>query len=283
MFSEEVPGVFSVASRFVDGKNGLVFGTRGALAIDGSNYVDEGQAMADFIRRQGHELLGLALTHGHGDHILGAAPLAKGEIYAHVLTPEVIEGQIPRFARRWEVSPAEARQRVIGPTIRFRDELWIDLGGKTVWVFPTPGHSRDGVSLYIVEDRLLFAGDSVVNGIVAAIGDGDSRVLEDSLRRLLALDIEVLVPGHGHTLHGAALVRDWLEWQAGYLAQVRQRVGQGLDRGQSAEEAAEAIDFAGFIGDRLPADRNQMPRRHRNTVEKIVAEEVKARGAGKSS
>ena len=44
-------GVFSVDSRFVDGKNGIVIGKRAALAIDGSNYEDEGAAMASFIRQ----------------------------------------------------------------------------------------------------------------------------------------------------------------------------------------------------------------------------------------
>ena len=36
MFTEEAPGVYSVASRFVDGKNGIVVGERGTVAVDGS-------------------------------------------------------------------------------------------------------------------------------------------------------------------------------------------------------------------------------------------------------
>ena len=47
MFREEAPGVFSVESRFVDGKNGVVVGRRGVLAVDGSNFPDEGQAMVE--------------------------------------------------------------------------------------------------------------------------------------------------------------------------------------------------------------------------------------------
>ena len=51
------------------------------------------------------------------------------------------------------------------PTVSFPEELWIDLGGKHLWMFPTPGHSDDGISIYIEEDKLLFAGDPVVNGM----------------------------------------------------------------------------------------------------------------------
>jgi hypothetical protein len=66
MFNELAPGIFSADSRFVDGKNGIVIGRRAALAIDGSNYEDEGAAMASFICSSGFEPDRLALTHGHG-------------------------------------------------------------------------------------------------------------------------------------------------------------------------------------------------------------------------
>lgn len=275
MVSEVVPGVYSAASRFVDGKNGIVVGARMALAIDCSNYADEGQAMADFIRARGFAPDRLALTHGHGDHIWGGKALAGGEVFAHVLTPGVMETQIAREADRRGVSEDALRVEMPWPTVLFSDELQIDLGGKTAWMFPTPGHSEDGVSLYLVEDRVLFAGDSVVTGIVPAIGNGDSRVLAQSLHRLMGMDIEVLVPGHGEPLVGKARVRDWLVWQAGYLAGVRARVRRELAAGKTPQAATEAVDFESFVGDRLPKDRNGMPKRHRDTVEKIVGEELR--------
>jgi len=276
MFTELIPGIFSVDSRFVEGKNGIVIGARLALAIDGSNYVDEGRAMADFIRAQGHEPTRLLLTHGHNDHILGAGPLAGGEVFAHALTPDVIDAQIPGFAARWGVPVDEAARRVIRPTITFRDELWIDLGGTRVWAFPTPGHSADGVSIYVENDgtehKLLFAGDSVVTGIVPAIANGHSAVLERSLQRLLELEIDILAPGHGRVLHGADAVQDWLRWQAGYLSSVRAKVRAELAQGTAPEVAVDAVDLETFIGERLPLDRHNMPKRHRDTVRKIVVE-----------
>lgn len=277
MFTEEAPGVYSVTSRFVDGKNGVVIGKRAALAIDCSNYQDEGLAMADFIRQQGFSPDRLALTHGHGDHIWGGKPLANGEVFAHHLTPGVMETQVAREAQKREVSEDRLREEMPWPTVTFRDALWLDLGDKTVWVFPTPGHSSDGVSLYVAEDKVLFAGDSVVTSIVPAIGNGDGWVLEQTLYKLLEVDVEVLVPGHGDVLHGKDHVRDWILWQAGYLKAVRDQVRRALDAGKDAVAAAEAVDFDAFIGGRLPVDRNGMPKRHRNTVDKIVAEERQAR------
>tara|TARA_Y100000588_G_scaffold166035_1_gene180037 strand:+ start:2882 stop:3160 length:279 start_codon:yes stop_codon:yes gene_type:complete len=91
VFTEEAPGVFSVASRFVDGKNGVVVGSRASVAIDCGNYVDEAEAVADLIRENEHSVGRVVLTHGHGDHVLGAEPLIGGEIYAHRLTPTKID------------------------------------------------------------------------------------------------------------------------------------------------------------------------------------------------
>lgn len=233
--------------------------------------------MATLITENGHAVDRLALTHGHGDHVLGALPLIGGEVYAHRLTPAKIASQLTRFAEKWETTEQDARSRLPWPTVTYSEELWLDLGDKHLWMFPTPGHSDDGVSIYVEEDRLLYSGDSVVNGIVAAIGDGDSRILETSLTRLLEVDIKVLVPGHGHTIEGRDAVQDWLTWQGGYLRAVRDKVREMLSDGASAAATAEAVTYGDFIGERLPVDRHGMPKRHRNTVDKIVQEELAPR------
>lgn len=274
MVVEIAPGVFSAGHRVAEGKNAIVIGTRGALAIDGGTHAEEGRAMADFIRAQGCVVDRLALTHGHADHVLGAGPLAGGEVYAHIKTPAVIRRQIPGWAARQGRSEQEVAADLVWPTVLYADELRIDLGGKTVWFFPTPGHSEDGVSALVEEDRLLIGGDAVVTGIVPAIGDGDSRVLEASLHRLAKMEIETLIPGHGPEVYGRAAVRGWIEWAAGYLAGVRGRVQELLAGGTEEAAAIDAVTFDEFIGDRLPADRHKMPSRHRNTVAKIAAEEL---------
>jgi cyclase len=272
-FTEVAPDVYSAAHDFVDGRNAVIFGHRRALAVDAGNYPKDGAATAGFIRSRGHNPDYMALTHGHGDHVLGASALACGEIFAHQNTPETIRSQIPGWVKRQGRKQAEIEAELPWPTVTFSDELRLDLGGKTVWLFPTPGHSPDGVSALVEEDAVLVGGDAVVTGIVPAIGDGNSRVLESSLRRLAQLDIRLLIPGHGPELYGVDAVRDWVEWEADYLAGVRQRVNRLLGEGRSPAEAAAAVTFDEFIGQRLEADQHNMPQRHLNTVEKIIQEE----------
>lgn len=139
MFKEIAPGVFSAEHRVAEGKNAIVFGRRGALAIDGGTYREEGQAMADFIIARGWSPDRLALTHGHGDHVLGAKPLAGGEVYAHAKTPGVIRRHAVDWAARQQKTVEKLLPDLALPTITYQDELRVDLGGISVRFFPSPG------------------------------------------------------------------------------------------------------------------------------------------------
>ncbi|MGH9722515.1 MAG: DCC1-like thiol-disulfide oxidoreductase family protein [Bryobacteraceae bacterium] len=66
-------------------------------------------------------------------------------------------------------------------------------------VIAAPGHSHDHVVLYDRTGKILFAGDTFMSVYFSAPNpDVDSRLWIDTLHRLLALDIEILVEGHGH-------------------------------------------------------------------------------------
>ena len=274
MVAEVAPNIYTVEHRVAEGKNGVIIGRRAAVALDTGSDLTEGQAVAAVIRDHGRAPDRLILTHGHNDHVLGSAAFAEAEVVAHALTPDVMRKHLPAMAAARGLTPAALAAELAWPTITFSGELWLDLGGRTVHLFPAPGHSDDGICAYVPEERLLFGGDAVVTGIVPAIGDGDSRRLEASLRRLLDLDIDILVPGHGPVLRGAAVARDWLNWLITYLGGVRQAVRAGLDRGETPEAIVAAVDYARFVGDQLPDGRHSMPRRHQHTVGRIIAEEA---------
>src|SRR5436190_9895267 len=131
MFTEIAPGIFSVDHQVVEGKNGIVCGTRAVLAIDTGNYPEEGRAMAEFAREKGRRLVCLTLTHGHGDHILGSGAFRDEEVFARDLTPAVMRQQVAAVSRRSGRPEAEVAVELAWPTVTFSAELSLDLGGRT--------------------------------------------------------------------------------------------------------------------------------------------------------
>lgn len=275
MITEIIPGVYTVDHAVAEGKNAIVVGQRAAWAIDAGTYATEGQAMVDFIRSLGRTPDRLLYTHGHGDHALGSGAFRGAvEIVAHALMPVECRRLLPMLAERAGKTQEELAAQIAWPTITFSHELTLDLGDRRLRLFPTPGHSQDGISVLLEEGKLLIAGDAVVTGIVPAIGDGDSRILQATLEGLAQREIEILVPGHGPVIYGQENVQDWLGWLTGYLRDVRDAVRQALDTSTQPEEIVGGIDYDHFVGDRLPKDRHGMPKRHANTVQKIVQEEI---------
>jgi glyoxylase-like metal-dependent hydrolase (beta-lactamase superfamily II) len=207
--------------------------------------------------------------------VLGGEAFRSAEVFAHTLTPRTIRRHLAGYAERKQLNYEETIQQALKPTIRFSHELHFDLGDKHLRVFLTPGHSEDGVSVFIEEYKILFAGDCVVTGIVPAIVDGDSRILEATLRSLLTMDIELLVAGHGRILRGKTEIHDWLKWTESYLSGVRNHVRDALvDDPQTPDDLlADSVDYATYVGGRLPRDKHNMPQRHRDSVMKIIEEE----------
>lgn len=272
MIAEVAPNIFCVDHQVAEGKNAIICGERAAWAIDTGIQAAEGREMADFINAKGFPADRLIYTHGHGDHVLGSAAFLGAEVYAHSLTPTEISRLLPSLACQAESAVEELSSQIAWPTVTFSEELYLNLGNRWLRLFPTPGHSQDGISIYSENDKLLIAGDSVVTGIVPAIGEGNSLVLEASLQRLRMLAIDVMIPGHGPVVYGAENVQEWLQWIADYLQRVRKFVYQSIADGISGDEIVELASYEQFVGDRLSAEMHKMPRRHAATVQKIVQE-----------
>jgi glyoxylase-like metal-dependent hydrolase (beta-lactamase superfamily II) len=103
--------------------------------------------------------------------------------------------------------------------------------GETVGPFEvvgTPGHSADSVCL--VAGRTCFTGDTVLGAgsVFIAPGEGSLSAYLESLRRLRALDLEVLCPGHGPYVWDPAAKLD--EYLAHRLDRER-RLLEALDAG----------------------------------------------------
>ena len=86
------------------------------------------------------------------------------------------------------------------PTRLLRDGDILDLGGRTLQVLHTPGHTRDSICLLDAGSRILFTGDTIDTGpIYAQFEESSIDAFADSARKLLAYagQVDVLFSAHG--------------------------------------------------------------------------------------
>lgn len=151
----------------------LVVGSEKALLIDcGTGFCD--------IRGAAEKLTDLpiilAATHGHGDHIGGAGQFE--EIYIHRADCEMLnKAQMSLLFRKvflaanapvkshgfkmGDVKPGKYKTKIIP----MDDGHIFDLGGKTVRVRHTPGHSHGSVAFIDEQDKIIFSGDNVCDAL----------------------------------------------------------------------------------------------------------------------
>jgi glyoxylase-like metal-dependent hydrolase (beta-lactamase superfamily II) len=108
-----------------------------------------------------------------------------------------------------------------GQTIEVDDNL-------TVRVMETPGHTRDHLSYYIPEKKILLAAEA--SGCLSAAGTIVSEFLADydayfsSLTRLAGLQVDLLCQGHHVVFNGAEEVRGFLSRSVSETIRFRDRV-----------------------------------------------------------
>ncbi len=166
------------------GTNSYLIGSGDELAV-----IDPGPAIDDHIAALLAAAAGrirwILCTHTHPDHSPAAA-LLKARTGATVL------GR-PR--------PEHGNQdHSFVPDRVPQDGERLALGGVTLRAIHTPGHASNHLCYLLEETRMLFTGDHVMQGSTVVINppDGDMRVYLESLEMLLAEDIAIFAPGHGH-------------------------------------------------------------------------------------
>lgn len=273
MTHELVKGVHVFPHSHVAGKNAIIFGKSGALAVDACMHREEGDAMASFIRERGMEPELLAVTHGHPDHILGSHVFRGGEVIAHVNHHRLVEQMARRHAEGTGRPVDDVLADIARPTVLFEREYQVDLGDREVLLFHSPGHTPDSACVYLPEERVLIGGDTVVTGILPAFADGNGFILEATLRRIAALDVDHLIPGHGSAVSGAEVVKGWMLWMADYLAGLRRHVEPLLEL--TDVDLVGATPFEEFVEGRFEPEHHDMMKRHETAI-LMTARELRA-------
>ncbi|MGC9670870.1 MBL fold metallo-hydrolase [Planosporangium sp. 12N6] len=171
----------------------------------------------------GHAPVGFILvTHGHHDHVEGAARLSE------------MLGGVPVLA----AAPAHC----VGTEPLDPDEA-LSAGDLMIEALSTPGHTADSVTFLVRvgEEEVVFSGDTILGRgtTIVAWPDGDLGDYLASLRTLRGLGPVPVLPGHGPALADcAAAAGYYLDHRLARLEQVRTARVAGA---RTAEEVVRVV------------------------------------------
>ncbi|MFC5712470.1 MBL fold metallo-hydrolase [Thalassorhabdus alkalitolerans] len=161
------------------------------------------------LKEKGLPLTDVLITHAHTDHFGGAGWIAENEqvrVWAESFERQVLEQPKlePVYLFQGNEPPKEMRNKFLeGPAVSVThsvEEGTVEIGSISGEVISLPGHSHGQIGFRV--DGILYAGDSYFAPLYLEKHKipfmVDKQAAVSSLKKLLTLDVQGAVPGHGH-------------------------------------------------------------------------------------
>jgi glyoxylase-like metal-dependent hydrolase (beta-lactamase superfamily II) len=191
----------------------LVIGGDRAVVVDGGTGIGRLDLLVEELTDKPCFLL---LTHTHNDHIGGCKDFSEIAVYDDAMSREIAANGLGR-EKMGEIISGDNVIREYPPgfdpddyyappysvTWWLRDGDRVELGGRTLEVVYTPGHSSDHVCLLDRDSRYLWTGDLFyTGGVTTYLPGGDHDAFIESCRRLVRLmpSYDTLLPAHNEPL-----------------------------------------------------------------------------------
>jgi len=198
----------------------------------------------------------LVNTHANGDHCYGNQLVGDARIIASERTASEMT-ELPPAAMAALVEQAPAMGEVGAfflecfgafdfqgielrlPAQTFSDELELRVGERELRLIEVgPAHTRGDTLVHVPAERVLFSGDILFSQAHPIAWAGPVSNWIAACERILELDVEVIVPGHG-PLAGAPEVREL----KAYFDYLYAEAGACHAQGMSPVQAARAISL----------------------------------------
>jgi len=224
---------------------GFVVGEEQTLIVDTGGCRLSAQTVLGYARvaRPGNRMLAVNLE-PHFDHLGGNGYLkSQGvELWSHELVNRTEEDFAEEKADFHRAIRSEMRRErneeeiFFGGTEltmaehRIKTDTRFELGGVDAEVLLMPGHTAANLAVWVAQERVLFAADTLLAGYEPNLEAGNVALWRqwlDSLERIEKLRPHVVVPGHGQVLGEGRI--------AAAIGHTRQVLAESIARGQSPE------------------------------------------------
>ena len=224
---------------------GIVVGDNATLVVDTGMGPRNGAAVVREVAKVSKNAkLYLVTTHYHAEHVAGIAAFPSGTTFVisrqqqkdlEELGPDVtarFAGFSPGIAEMLKDAPVRKAD------VLFDREHVIDLGGVRVKLLALGStHTPGDTTVFVEQDRVLFAGDVVMNKVPVAFSQTSSvGVWVNVLKELEPLRPIVIVPAHGPVGDGSLIAQ-----QRSVFETLQKRVGELKTQGKTADEAATTL------------------------------------------
>jgi len=188
------------------------------LGNDAVAVLDPGPAIAGHVdailEAAGDRIRWVVCTHTHPDHSPAWEAVARAT-GAEVLGPLPTDDMF--------------QDATFQPSRELRHDDVLATPEFTLRAVHTPGHVGNHFCFFLEEERMLFAGDHIMNGSTVVIipPGGDMKAYIESLQLLLRYPLRLIAPGHGEVMEDSRAI---VEWLVNHRLERERKVIEGLRR-----------------------------------------------------
>jgi cyclase len=135
--------------------------------------------------------------------------------------------------------------RVTPPTVTLDRKMTLFRGGREIQLlYFGRGHTDTDVVVFLPKEKIVCTGD-LMESVISYMGDAYVTEWPATLDRLMTLDFDTVMPGHGVVFKGKGHIEAFQR----YLRDVSKQAAELKKAGISAEAAAPRIDMRAFATD----------------------------------
>lgn len=235
---------------------GLIAGKKSSLLVDTLFDLPLTRKMLEAIEAKTKTPIGqLVNTHHNGDHCYGNELVTGAEIIAHRACRDEMAHLPPAglqmMMKAWEGTPEGRYAKecfsdfdfngitLTLPTRVFEDRLTLEVDGSPVeLIFLGPAHTGGDIIVHFPEENVVFTGDLLFHKCTPIMWDGTGEQWMKALDAIIALNAEVVVPGHGPLANN-----EGVQAQKDYFIYLSDHAKELFDRGVPLGEAVKKIDM----------------------------------------